>query len=218
MGRQSQSRQARRAAERRQQQRAHGRGQQGQNWAYIAGGAVVAAAVIIFIVFAVKGTSNGAAGATTPTPFPTGRPIASIGCDGGMTNPAVPHIHADLAIYDRGKYVQLPQGTGHNTNEDCTFWVHAHQDAAFGVIHMESPHAIHPTLDTYLSIARRTVPASQVPRLTPKPGEQEKVWVNQKPYHGNPLNIKLYQHMTVTVEFGPPFVKPKPFDFAAHQL
>lgn len=220
MGRQSQSRQARRAAERRQQNRGHGRGRQGASWSLIAGGAVLAVAVIIFIVFAIKGTgvSNGAAGTNTPTPFPTGRPIAGIGCDGGMTSGASPHIHADLAIYDHGKQVPLPPGVGHDTNEDCLFWVHAHQDAAVGVIHMESPHVIHPTLDTYLAIARRTVPKSQVPRLTPKPGEQEKVWVNEKPYYGNPLNIKLYQHMTVTVEFGPPFVKPKPFDFAAQGL
>lgn len=220
MGRRPQTRQARRAAERRQQQqKARGRASSGPNWSIIGGGAIVAAAIIVFLVFALKGSpTNGAAGSATPTAFPNGTPINGIGCDQGMTSGAAPHIHADLAIYDRGKYVGLDPNVGHNINQDCLYWVHAHADAAVGVIHMESPHVIHPTIATYIAIARKTVGAAHAADLSPKPGEVRKVWVNEKPYYGNPLDIKLYKHMTVTVEFGPPFVKPKPFNFAARNL
>jgi hypothetical protein len=51
-----------------------------------------------------------------------------------------------------------------------------------------------------------------------KPGQTLKVWVNLKPYYGNPRNIKLTQHTDITIQIGPKFVKPKRFDFAAYNV
>jgi hypothetical protein len=46
-----------------------------------------------------------------------------------------------------------------------------------------------------------------------KPGERIKVYVNQKPYAGLPRNITLLKHTTITMEIGPPFQAPQPYDF-----
>lgn len=40
-----------------------------------------------------------------------------------------------------------------------------------------------------------------------------KVYVDQKPYTGNPRDIVLVKHKTITIEIGPPFVAPKPYNF-----
>lgn len=224
MGRQHQSRQTRRANERRAQERAQ-RAQRSRrrntNWSILGGGAIVVAAIIVFLVFALKGGgSTAAAGSSTSaTPqIPNGPTIGGINCDQGMTAGSF-HIHAHLAILDKGKPVTIGSDFGHDYNHDCLYWLHAHSDYN-GIIHMESPHTIHPPLATWLNIARETLPQSgeTVPRLTPLAGEQEKVYVNMKPYYGDPLKIKLYNHTQVTIEFGPPFVAPQPFDFAKHQV
>ncbi len=237
MGRQSQSRQARRAQERRQREHGtkgepslgsggrrgaghrpttHGRSRSGPNWSLIAGGGVVAIAIVVFIlavagVFNIKG-SGAAAGATaTIGPGPS---IAGIGCDQGMTNPTAPHIHAHIAIYVKGKLQPISSNFGHDYNHDCLFWMHAHQDVN-GIIHLESPVAVHPPLSTWYKILKETLPQSgaKVPQVAPTAGEQEKVWVNLKPYHGDPMNIKLYRHTNITIEIGAPFTPPKPFTF-----
>jgi hypothetical protein len=40
--------------------------------------------------------------------------------------------------------------------------------------------------------------------------------VSFKAYTGNPRNIKLYQHTQIWIDVGPPYVKPKSFDFAKY--
>lgn len=233
MGRQSGgSRQARRAQARRQEQRsergsgsrpvtpARGAGARrpagATNWSLIAGAVVVVVAIAIFAL-AVSGAGGsfglGSKSATSvPATIPPGPSVAGIGCDDGMTGPSF-HIHAHLAIYDKGKPETISSDYGHYYNKDCLFWLHSHDTT--GIIHMESPHAIRPTLATWYKIARLTLGSAKdtVPRITPLPGEQERVWVNQKPYHGDPMQIKLSKHENITIEFGPPWVKPKPFTY-----
>lgn len=212
MGRQT--RQARRAQERRQTQRARHVQRQGPSWSLVLGGAVILAAILIFAGFAFLGGKSNSGSPNGTITIPPGKPINGIGCDGGMTT-AGPHIHAQLGIYYRGKPFQINSNFGHDTNHDCLFWMHSHVDAN-GIIHMESPHVIHPTIATWLAIAKETIPPA--PNLAPKKGETEEVWRNLKRYYGNPLNIKLYNHTQVDIEFGPPFVTPQKFNFAKYQL
>jgi hypothetical protein len=85
-------------------------------------------------------------------------------------------------------------------------------------MHLESPGPVKPPLKAFFDIARLTVGAQGVPNLTPGPGEQRKVWVNMKPYSGDPLTIPLVQHTDITIEIGPPFSPPRKFPFAKYQV
>jgi hypothetical protein len=229
MARHSQTRQARRQALRRQQQmQARGHKQGPFSWSFIAGAVVVVAAIAIFALAATgvfksgtgsaSGLSSADATATAVTQFiGTGPTINGIGCDQGMTAGS-PHIHADVKIYVKGVLQPLNQNVGHDYNDDCLFWVHEHADAANGIIHMESPKPIHPTLATWNKIALRSVGKNAELQLKPKAGEQQRVYVNLKRYYGDISTLPLQKHMNITIEYGPPWVKPTAFNFAAHQL
>ncbi|MGH2442457.1 MAG: hypothetical protein ACRDFX_04780 [Chloroflexota bacterium] len=211
MGRQT--RQARRAQERRQLAKgAHGA--RGTNWSIIAIAGIIAVAIAIFAGILLSGGATNSATQATAT-IPPGPTIAGIGCDQGMP-PGGTHIHSRLTILNHGKVEQIDPNFGHDYTDDCLFWMHSHQDAN-GVIHMESPHPIHPTIATWLKIAHKTIPKDRLV-LTPKPGEPEKVFVNLKPYHGNPLTIKLSEHKLITIELGKPFSPPQGFNWAKYQL
>ncbi|MGI8968802.1 MAG: hypothetical protein ACR2GA_06835 [Chloroflexota bacterium] len=211
MGRQT--RQTRRAQQRREQQKgthAH----QERNWAVGGGVAVVVAAVVLLLAFTVfrpSGTNSAAA----PTPVPTisaGPSAANIGCNQGMG--VGYHIHAHISLINKGKVVTIPSDFGHDYTHDCLFWLHAHADEN-GVIHLESPTVMHPTLAQYQAVARRTLPAKDVVSFTPPAGDSMRVWVNQKPYSGNPESIRIYNHENIVVEYGPPFIPPPAFDWNA---
>jgi hypothetical protein len=124
------------------------------------------------------------------------------------------HIHAHIAIYVKGKQQTISPDFGHWYDKDCLFWTHAHQDVN-GIVHIESPNHLFPTIAQWYKVAQTTLPPAgdTVPQITPRNGEQEKVWVDQKPYHGNPMQIHLKAHTNVVIEFGPPWVTPKPFTF-----
>jgi len=206
-GRPGQSRQARRAAQRRQPQRQGPAAAKGPNWALMGAlGAILAAIVIFAIVFA-KQTGNA-------TPTMTANSVDGIGCNN--MQPGY-HVHPHLTVLIKGKPFQFSQDVGHYYDHDCLFWVHKHQDEN-GLIHIESPGPVKPSLKTFFDIARITVGAQGVPNITPGPGEQRKVWVNMKPYSGDPLTIPLVQHTDITIEIGSPFSPPRKFPFAKYQV
>lgn len=210
------SRQSRRAQQRRQQRRAPA--QKGPNWSLITAGGVVAAAIILFIIFIVTGAGNKvAANNATPTPLPTippGPKVAGIGCDQGMSTTY--HVHAYFAVYRNGKAFNL-DGTniGHDYNSDCLYWLHTHPQDTGNVIHIEAPAVIKPTLSQYLSVMKATVGASKTPSISPPAGQKREVWLNGKLHSGNPLDIKLKRHEQIVIELGKPFFKPKPFQFGS---
>ena len=210
MGRQS--RQSRRAQERREQHRKQHEKQRALSVQFLAASAAVVAALAIVLFFVMRGNTSASSGGT-PTPtatFAQGPVVDGIHCDQGMPAGGY-HTHAHLDIYRAGKLVKLSTDTGHFYAHDCLYWLHAHQDYN-GLIHMEAPTARHPKLGVYFDVMKQTVP-SQVPNLTPGPGQTMKVWVNLKPYHGNIRDIVLYPHTDVTIDFGPPFPKPKRFHY-----
>ncbi len=206
-GRPGQSRQARRAAQRRQPQRPGPAGGKGPNWALMGAlGAILAAIVIFAIVFAKQ--SNA-------TPNMTANSVDGIGCNANMT--VGYHVHPHITVLIKGKPFQFSQDVGHYYDHDCLFWMHKHQDEN-GLIHLESPAPVKPTLKAFFDISRLTFGAQGVPNITPGPSEQRKVWVNMKPYSGDPLTIPLVQHTDITIEIGPPFSPPRKFPFAKYQV
>lgn len=212
MGRES--RQARRARERRElQQRRRGVNPAQNRMMIIAGASVVALAVIAFAGAIFFGLGNGSNSASTPTVTP-GRTIAGIGCNYGEQTTY--HVHAHLTMLNAGKQVALPAFIGFNYDHDCLYWTHTHD--ASGIIHVEAPNTIYPKLGGVFDVWGKPLSRSRMGTVSVKPGQSMKVYVNQKPYSGNPRNIVLSQHTDITIEVGPPFSAPQKFDFAGHNV
>jgi len=196
MGRET--RQQRRARQRREL--AQGGSPKRVNWSLV-GGIIVVLAVLAF--FASQALGFGSHSASTQR---ADKPIDGIPC-GQET--VTYHVHAHLTILDKGKPVVVPQDTGFGST-GCLYWLHTHD--ATGVIHIEAPsNNFHPTLGKFFDIAQKTNGESIMPAVNP--GVSMKVYVNQKPYAGNPRSITLLRHTTITIEIGPPFRPPKTYDF-----
>src|SRR5437764_8534863 len=97
------------------------------------------------------------------------------------------HVHAHLEIFNDGKPETISDQSGHYPDYDCQYWLHAHDTS--GIIHVEAPHKIVPTLATWFAVVKRTT--GKAPSITPAAGQKMRVWVNEKPYSGDPLRIPL---------------------------
>src|SRR6185437_13477547 len=107
-------------------------------------------AVIIFVHALTAGPSGvsvgGGAGAyvgKAPTGQVLGKPIDGIGCN-AMEGSYV-HVHTHLDVIINGKTELAPSLIGYDTAKNCLYWVHTHLDSP-GVIHIEAPVTVHPTL------------------------------------------------------------------------
>ncbi len=210
MGRET--RQARRQRQRRQQQRP----QMGTSrWAVLGGSAVIVAVIVLFVALAVKNNSGGAGNGSSASSADIGPPIDGIDCNAMET--ASYHHHAHLEFYVKGKYILPPPYIGEDIYHSCFYWTHTHSPS-YGVVHIEAPHQVTPTLKNFFDIWHQPLSRTRAWRYSARPGESMRVYVNQKLYTGDPRTILLVQHQDITIEFGPPFVKPQPFDYAAHQL
>ncbi|HEX6509450.1 MAG TPA: hypothetical protein VF221_17615 [Chloroflexota bacterium] len=212
MGRQS--RQTRRAQDRRAQHaRRHQPQRSGPNWSIIAGVCVLLAVAVVFgILYATQG--NGLASpSATPTEVPAAA-VDGIGCNPGG-EVVTYHEHAHLALFDHGKAVTVPALIGFNVDHDCLFWMHTH-DPSYGLIHEEAPHKIVPKLGTFFKIWQEPLSSHQVGTIEVKPGDKIRTYVDGKEYFGDPSSIKLPPHTNVVIEVGPPFVAPPPFTYPAN--
>lgn len=213
MGRQT--RQARRAQERRAHARDHQAAQGPDRKWLLAGLAVVVAAIALIAYFyATNSSSNSAAG--TPTVVPA-TAINGVGCNPGG-EVVTYHEHAHVALINKGKQVAIPALIGFDVNHDCLFWVHTHGPASDGIIHEEAPHKVVPQLNTFFKIWGQPLTASKIATIKVGAGEQVRTYINGKPYAGALGAIKLPPHQDVVIEVGPPFVPPPKFNFASHNV
>jgi hypothetical protein len=211
MGRKT--RQSRRSAERRQQQRQteHNQGSI-PRWQLITGAAVILA-VAAFLIAIVSGIGNSnASGNNITKQATTGQNTApkidgTIGCN-AMQNVTY-HVHAHVTVLDAGKPVLFDPYSGLNYNHDCRYWLHAHDTS--GIVHIESPKTIHPTLKNWYDVMGERLTPTQLGTAKLKSGQHLKIWVNGKPYQGDPRSIILTQHKDIWLELGPPFKKPTKF-------
>ena len=126
-------------------------------------------------------------------------PVDGITCD--REEGIAQHVHAHLAIYDRGKAVTVPQGIGINSAAGCLYWLHTH--TADGIIHIESPAPRVFTLGNFLDIWDHQIT-----------WKHPAVWVDGRPWKGGDLrSIPLLDHERIVVQNGPPFVKPPAVDW-----
>jgi hypothetical protein len=138
---------------------------------------------------------------------PQGETTSGIACD-AMEGGRV-HIHQHLVLLDHGKPVAIPANVGQVPGRGCLYWIHTHTPD--GIIHVESPTARTFTLAEFFAIWGQPVSRTQVASMRAAKGTPLKVWVNGKPFTGDPATIPLVAHADIVIEAGPPFSPPPKF-------
>jgi len=139
--------------------------------------------------------------------IPQGETVRGIRCD-RMEGTAF-HIHAHLAIYDRGRAVAIPEDIGRPLFSQCFYWLHTHTPD--GIIHIESPVVRTFTLGEFFAIWGEPLSRTRAGDARVRKGEKMTVWVDGFRYGGDPNGIELHQHSDITIDVGPPARKPQPF-------
>lgn len=135
----------------------------------------------------------------------TAKSIDSIPCVG--SEQVTYHVHAHLTIVLNGtRRYYPPEGVGISLLHLCLYWLHTHD--ASGIIHIEAPHRIAPTLGNFFDIWGQPLSRRHVWHFTVPPGSPMRVYVGRRLYHGDPRRIMLFFHTKVTIEIGPRFIPP----------
>jgi len=222
----SQRSQQPKAKSRQQQREIEQRAARRRRWIW--GGGIVgvaAAASVLFLVL--RGGSS-----PTPTPAPgaditqlasidgeaSGDPVDGISCD--AQEQVAFHNHAHLSVFVDGKARTIPQGIGiaapRSEQPDatspfvvsgkCFYWLHGHTND--GVIHIEAPAQRAFTLGEYFDVWKQPLDGNHVGPVT----GQLTVYVDQKPYTGDPRAIPLGPHTQIQINVGTN-VSPAPYSF-----
>ncbi|MBC5799294.1 MAG: hypothetical protein GIX03_05365 [Candidatus Eremiobacteraeota bacterium] len=138
---------------------------------------------------------------------PTGATVDGIRCD--QAEGAVFHIHQHLTLLDHGKNVPIPDDVGRPLLGNCLYWIHTHTPD--GIIHVESPLFRTFTLGNFFDVWGEPLSPTAAGPVHVRKGTL-RVYVNGSPYHGDPRKIELSQHTDITLEAGPPYRKPRPFN------
>jgi hypothetical protein len=122
------------------------------------------------------------------------------------------HIHQHLDIFVNGKHEPVPQGIG---IYDGQFLTELHTHDARGIIHVESPVAKHFDLGQFFGVWGVRLNGDCIGgycrQVTPWT-----VYVNGRPYSGNPAALNLSEHQEIAFVIGkPPKKIPSSYKFPA---
>jgi len=136
-----------------------------------------------------------------------GQPVANIKCETGEQ--LATHYHAHVTLIYRGQPAMVPAQVG--IQSGCFYWMHTHTTT--GIIHIEAPKDSASrtfTLGDFFSVWGQPLNSKQVATFKVGPEDELKMWVDGKPYTGDPRSIPMKSHTQVVVEIGPPFTDPPP--------
>jgi len=146
-----------------------------------------------------------------------GQPVDGI--EGSSQEMLKVHVHAHLALFDKGQQIAIPYGIGivkpFQVNNGFVgvgrgiYWLHTHD--ATGIIHVESPDERRYTLGQFFDIWGQPLTAKDVAGLK----GAVHAFVDGKPYAGDPRGIVLGAHTQITLEVGTPVVPPPVYAFPA---
>jgi hypothetical protein len=135
------------------------------------------------------------------------------------------HIHAHLAVFDRGQEYALPAGVGipGSTAQDqgqgpiaaggqCIYWLHTH--TTDGVIHIESPTKAIYTLGDFFDEWHQPLTGN---RIAGRHGPVS-AFVNGKPWKKSPRDIPLLPHEDIQLQIGDPAPPIVQTDWSQTQL
>jgi hypothetical protein len=138
--------------------------------------------------------------------MPAGQTIDEISCD--TSEGAVFHIHQHITILDHGKPIDIPSDVGRPETGTCLYWMHTHTPD--GIVHVESPKVRTFTLGEFFDIWGQPLSATEIGPVIVKKG-QTRVYLDGRPFHGDPRAIEMTLHADIVLEAGAPFSKPAPF-------
>jgi hypothetical protein len=145
----------------------------------------------------------------TPASSSTDPTINGIPC---QTNEQLAvHYHAHLSIIVGGNETTLPAGVGIDQTTQCLYWLHTH--ATDGIIHIEAPKSSAArkfTLGDVFDIWGKPLSSTQIGAAKLTKDQKLVMYVDGKPYPGNPRSIVLASHTQVVIEITPPEVTPPP--------
>lgn len=136
-----------------------------------------------------------------------GQPVNGIPCDAQEGSRV--HIHQHLVIFDHGKEVRIPENVGRPSLANCLYWIHTHTPD--GIIHIEAPQNRSFTLGDFFAVWGQPLSRTQAATAHGTKAQPLHIWVNGKPYVGDPSAIALVPHADIVIEAGPPFPKPPVF-------
>lgn len=138
---------------------------------------------------------------------PAGETVRGIRCD--QMEGSVFHIHQHVTILNHGKPVAVPEDVGRPIVGQCLYWLHTHTPD--GLIHIEAPLFRSFALGDFFAVWGEPLSRANVAGAKPRPREHVAVWVNGRPFAGDPAKIELVAHQDITIEVGPPYTRPAPF-------
>lgn len=167
----------------------------------------------------IQGTQVGAA-KFEPGDTPSGGNGRTIdGIEGSSREMLKVHVHAHLALFNKGQQIAIPYGIGivrpFQVNNGFVgtgagiYWLHTHD--ATGIIHVESPDSRTYTLGQFFDIWGQPLDAQNVAGLQ----GAVRAFVNGKAYIGSLRGIVLGGHTQITLQVGAPFVTPPVYAFPA---
>lgn len=183
---------------------------------------IVLVAVGVGTAIALNGGSNKTATGPKPTSSPTlddmqtgdapwnagqaglQQRLKAIGVPFAATEQLVLHHHDLVNIYVNGKKVTIPVGIGIGTNDGQTpsFFASMHTHDTSGIVHIESPTERKFTLGNFFDVWGVTFSSTNVGGYEASGGKQVRVFLNGKPYTGDPRDLALNQHDDVYVTYG----------------
>ena len=144
-----------------------------------------------------------------------GQPIDGI--EGSSREMLKVHVHAHLALFNKGQQIAIPYGIGIVKPFQATngfvgmgqgiYWLHTHD--ATGIIHVESPDERVYTLGQFFDIWGQPLSTTEVAGLK----GAVRAFVDGKAYAGNPRGIVLGAHTQITLEVGTPVIPPPTYLF-----
>ena len=167
---------------------------------------VTTVGIIAAVVLAVAGIVYLAITQSQTPANPAYPVIDTISCD--QLEQSAFHIHAHVSVYINGQSVSIPGNVGiagDPSAPSCFYWLHTH--STDGVIHIEAPNGVSPTLKNFLDIWRTKFAQLGYPdQLDFTDGWQ--AYVNGQPFAGDLHTIPLKAHTLITLAYNSPGVKP----------
>jgi hypothetical protein len=117
-----------------------------------------------------------------------------IGCDAGGHDDAY-HIHSLVVVRQDGQVLAPPANIG--ITQTCMYWVHTH--ATDGIVHVEAPATVHPTLGDFLDIWEATFPDDQLLAAARRAVAAGEVTVDDQPFDGDALELAFVDKMRIVL-------------------
>jgi len=117
------------------------------------------------------------------------------------------HIHQHLDLYVDGRKVQVPAGVG---IDPAVGYAPLHTHDPSGVIHVESPTVRTYTLGDFFAVWGVRLTLSCLGGYCAGGGRHLRVYVDGRPYQGDPTTLALAPHQELVVALGTAAQLPSP--------